>query len=120
MERTLMEATDTISAGEFGSNAKAWLATIDIPAIPREESSAMMVRRRWQKQLYEAGWLGVDWPTECGGQGLSAMHQLAVMQALINARAPFPASNINLYVVGPTLCSWGTPEQKERYLRPLL
>jgi alkylation response protein AidB-like acyl-CoA dehydrogenase len=42
------------------------------------------------------------------------------MKSLIAARAPFPASNVNLYVVGPTLCKWGTDEQKRRYLPPLL
>lgn len=111
---------DHPTSEEVFADAMTWLGGEAMPVIPRDEAEAMAVRRDWQRRLYEAGMLGVDWPVACGGRGLSALHQLAVMRALSEARAPFPASNVNLYVVGPTLCAWGTEEQKARYLRPLL
>jgi alkylation response protein AidB-like acyl-CoA dehydrogenase len=36
------------------------------------------------------------------------------------ARVPFAANTLGLLLGGPTLMVWGTPEQKERYLPPIL
>jgi alkylation response protein AidB-like acyl-CoA dehydrogenase len=76
--------------------------------------------RDWQRRLYEAGWLGVDWPVEDGGRGLTVLHQAAVMQELIRSGAPMPPLVVNLVVAGPTIVRFASPEQKRRYLPPLL
>ena len=99
---------------------RTWLASVDIPRGGDSMEQSYARNLLWHKALAEAGWLGVNWPVEFGGQGLSTEHQMAVMEEIALARAPFPLAIINLYVVGPTLVSWGTPEQKERHLRRIL
>ena len=88
--------------------------------VPPSDDERFETLRAWQRRLYEAGWLGVDWPKEVGGQGLTALHQAAVLEELAGAGAPLPVGRTNLDTTGPTLVEWGTPEQKRRYLPKLL
>lgn len=104
----------------FRGAIRLWLSEQDIPVVPLEVDERFDVLRAWQRRLFEAGWLGVDWPIEEGGRGLTLLHQAAVMQELILAQAPLPPAVVNLVVAGPTIVGFGTPEQKRRYLPPLL
>jgi alkylation response protein AidB-like acyl-CoA dehydrogenase len=104
----------------YREQVRQWLAAQDIPEAPTDVDGRFDTIRRWHKRLYEAGYLGVDWPVEHGGQGLTALHQATVYEELIAADAPLPIALGNLVVVGPSLLAYGTPEQKQRYLRPLL
>ncbi len=77
-------------------------------------------RRAWQKKLHEAGYVGIGWPKEYGGRGATLMEQLIFDQEMILARAPRPVNVIGLGMGGPVIIVHGTPEQKARYLPPLL
>jgi alkylation response protein AidB-like acyl-CoA dehydrogenase len=77
-------------------------------------------RKRWQCLLYEAGFVGVTWPKEYGGQGGTPMQQAIVGQELARADAATLIAGIGLGMAGPTLIAHGTEEQKRRYLKPLL
>ncbi len=44
--------------------------------------------KRWQRKLYEAGYVGLSWPKECGGQALDPVRQSIVNEELVRARAP--------------------------------
>ena len=37
--------------------------------IPRPEAYELL--RQWQRKMYEAGFVGLTWPKEAGGRGLS-------------------------------------------------
>lgn len=104
----------------YREKVRAWLARASFPEEHAELAHTYAANRAWHRQLAEAGWLGVNWPREYGGQGLGTAHQLVVMEELARAGAPFPLAIINLYVVGPTLIAWGTPQQKDRHLRRIL
>ncbi|XES00128.1 acyl-CoA dehydrogenase family protein [Streptomyces sp. S1D4-11] len=43
---------------------------------------------RWHRLLYSGGWVGLDVPVQYGGQGLSALHQVAVSDELGACHAP--------------------------------
>jgi alkylation response protein AidB-like acyl-CoA dehydrogenase len=76
--------------------------------------------RHWQKTLFDAGWAGIAWSKEAGGQGLTHMHQLAFVEELVRARAPQPAGLIGLEVVGPSIDRYGSDWQRSELLPRLL
>ena len=78
-----------------------------------EETEA--ARRRFVKVLGAKGWLAVAWPREYGGQGWSPVRQMIFNEEMSLARAPRPAG-AGLGLVGPTLISHGSDEQKARHL----
>ncbi|MDQ1439733.1 MAG: hypothetical protein QOK43_3362, partial [Acidimicrobiaceae bacterium] len=70
--------------------------------------------------LQEGGWAGVHWPKEYGGRGASLMETAIFFEEMGKAGAPLPANVLGLLLAGPTIMAWGTDEQKERYLQPIL
>jgi len=76
--------------------------------------------RRWSRALHDGGWVGISWPAEYGGRGLSPRFQSIYLEEEARAEAPPHIGVIGLGMAGPTIISRGTDEQKARYLRPLL
>src|SRR5215467_5039414 len=70
------------------------------------------------RQMGEDGWLGVGWPTEWGGRGLTPVEQFIWFDESMRAGAPVPMLTIN--TVGPTIMRFGTDEQKEFFLPKIL
>ena len=77
-------------------------------------------RRAWQKKMFEAGFIGLNWPKEYGGKGATLMEQLLFSEALIETGAPSPINVLALGMLGPTLISQGSHQQKTRYLPKML
>ncbi|MEU2438874.1 acyl-CoA dehydrogenase family protein [Streptomyces rubradiris] len=79
-----------------------------------------------QKRFYRAtirrlgadGWLGVGWPEEYGGRGLTAMEQFIFFDEAAQAGVPLPLMALN--TVGPTIMRYGTDEQKAYFLPRVL
>ncbi len=80
------------------------------------EGGAAMTECR--KALGEAGLLGVAWPTEYGGHGLTALEQYIFGEEARRVYAPLPMITLN--TVGPTLIQYGTEEQKQKFLPAIL
>jgi alkylation response protein AidB-like acyl-CoA dehydrogenase len=76
--------------------------------------------RQWSRVLHDGGWVGISWPAEYGGRGLSPRFQAIYLEEEARAEAPPHLGVIGLGMAGPTIISRGTDEQKERYLEPLL
>ncbi|HEX3946885.1 MAG TPA: acyl-CoA dehydrogenase family protein [Acidimicrobiales bacterium] len=70
---------------------------------------------------FDRGLAWVHFPEGLGGLGLNPGLQRRIDSRLQRAGAPFPhpANLIGLGMVAPTLVAHGTPEQQQRYLRPL-
>jgi alkylation response protein AidB-like acyl-CoA dehydrogenase len=109
-----------LSVADFRGQARAWLASADIPRLPVGYEGRAALLRAWHRTLYAAGWVGIQWPRDVGGRGLTVHHQIAFNEELARARAPQPAGAIGLEVVGPTLLKYGTRTQRERFVQPLL
>ncbi len=77
----------------------------------------MMVR--WQKILYEQGWIAPAWPKEYGGTGWNLVQRYLFDEEYQAADCP-RVSPFGLMMVGPVLYTFGTPAQKERYLPKIL
>jgi alkylation response protein AidB-like acyl-CoA dehydrogenase len=112
------------SERKFRDDVRAWLkanAPRDGDADGDGDMKGFITRRRaWQKKLYDAGYIGLTWPKEYGGQGLGFMEQLIFNDEMILAHAPEPINVIGLGMGGPVVIAHGTEEQKKRYLAPLL
>ena len=111
------------SAGEeaFRAEVRDWLAQ----AVPPEWETGDLdtqveALRGWQAALAAAGLVGVHWPAEYGGRGLSWTHHFLVQLELAAARAPEVLNRIGVNLVGPTLMAHGTDAQKQRWLPAIL
>jgi 3-oxocholest-4-en-26-oyl-CoA dehydrogenase alpha subunit len=80
------------------------------------EGGAAMTECR--RALGEAGLLGVAWPVEYGGSGLTAFEQYIFGEEARRVHAPLPFVTLN--TVGPTLIQYGSDEQKDQFLPAIL
>jgi alkylation response protein AidB-like acyl-CoA dehydrogenase len=85
-----------------------------------ESEQQFLYLKAWQRRVYEAGLLGVEWPEAYGGRGLQAGAQRVVAEEMGRAGVPFMVNHIGLAWAGPTILSAGTEEQKRRMLRNIL
>lgn len=95
-----------------------WRGEAALDALPAERR--IEVLREWQRRLHEGRWLVVHWPEEWGGRGLSILDHLTIQEELFRAEAPPLINGSSLSIVGPTLLSFATEEQKRRYLPKFL
>jgi hypothetical protein len=92
-----------------------------IGSIPGREDAERFAAR-WRQALYGRGLLGITWPAEYGGRGLSRLHQVVLMEELARAGLPFGEHTdlFGIKMLGSTLLRWGTAEQKARFLPRIL
>lgn len=76
--------------------------------------------KQWHKRLYKAGWMGLTWPKEYGGRGATFIEQVVFQQELGRLSLPFGCNILGVIMTGPALMQWGTEQQKQRYLQPIL
>lgn len=85
-----------------------------------ESEPQFLFLKAWQKKVYDAGLLGVEWPEAYGGRGMPPGSQRVVAEEMARAGVPFIVNRIGLDWAGPTIMAVGTEEQKRRYLPPIL
>lgn len=76
------------------------------------------VARPWQAVLEQRGWLTYQWPEAAGGPGWSPVQRWIFEKECAEAGAPV-LPGMGLKLVGPVLYTFGTPEQKARFLPAL-
>ena len=116
-----MDFTLTPEQEAFRQRVRAWLEAsiprewraVRNPDIPRAEAFDML--RRWQRQLYDAGFIGLTWPREAGGAGLTFLEEMVLHQEMALAKAPPILNILGVGMAGPTIIAYGTDEQKKRY-----
>ncbi|MGV0878947.1 acyl-CoA dehydrogenase family protein [Martelella sp. FLE1502] len=74
---------------------------------------------RWHKILHARGWGAPSWPKEFGGTGWSAAKRYIFEEEAAASDAP-ALSPFGLGMIGPVLYTFGTDEQKERFLPRIL
>ena len=117
-----MDLTFSDQETAFRDELRGWLAENKPGPAPSEgdDDTHYAYRREWQRKLYDAGWAAPAWPAEYGGRGASLTESAIYFEELGRARVPMAANVLGLLLGGPTLMVWGTDEQKERYLSPIL
>ncbi|MEU9718248.1 acyl-CoA dehydrogenase [Streptomyces sp. NPDC047976] len=110
---------------DFRARLREWLAKA-LPELPAKPSPDDWPGRRaydlgWQRRLYDAGYAGLHWPVDAGGRGATPTQHLIFLEETERAGAPYVGANfVGLLHAGPTIAAEGTPEQRARWLPPVL
>jgi len=73
----------------------------------------------WQGAMYRRGWGAPTWPVQYGGTGWTAEQLYVFEQEAARSDSPVQFHQ-GLELIGPILFTYGTPEQKARYLPRIL
>src|ERR1700685_341294 len=116
-----MDLTFSESELAFRDELRAWFAANQPGDEPvSNEDAHYHWRADFQRRLADAGWASVPWPVQYGGRGATLTQSAIFFEELGRSGAPLPANVLGLLLAGPTIMTWGTPEQKERHLTPIL
>lgn len=76
----------------------------------------------FHKAMADGGWLGITMPAEVGGSNLGVTEAAIMMHEVTSSAGGYSAaSTLHLNLFGPhSVVVFGTPEQKERMLKPLV
>jgi alkylation response protein AidB-like acyl-CoA dehydrogenase len=109
---------DELRAWLRASMARPWREELRDPQAT--EDSLIELRRRWQRRLYEAGYLGMGWPPEWGGRGATEVEKTIFEAELAHADAPPILNILGIGLLGPALIHHGTEAQRRRFIPPML
>ena len=74
----------------------------------------------WQKRVFAAGYAGLHWPAEHGGQGLTPAHHGVWVEECAKAGVPPILNMVGLVLAGGAVMAFGTDEHKKEHLRRTL
>lgn len=118
-----MDLRDDEHQARFRADLRAWL-TATLPTLAGEEVTGLVEKKpywqQWQRALHDAGYAGLTWPVEFGGRGADESLRAILTEELDLAGAPERLNTIGEDFAGPTIAAFGTPEQKVRFLPPIL
>ena len=105
---------------EFRAALREWLATNHPGRRPKGSNDERIAwHKAWLATLFDAGFAGPSWPREYGGMDLDFGKQVIWQEEYARARVPGPLGT-GLGIAAPTIIQYGTQEQKERFLAPML
>jgi alkylation response protein AidB-like acyl-CoA dehydrogenase len=116
-----MQLSYTETQQAFRGEVRAWLAA-NVPPAPLltlecEEGYHQHVG--WERRLASGNWGMVTWPEAYGGRGLDLIEWLIFEEEYWGAGAPLRVNQNGIFLLGPTIMEYGTPEQKARFLTPM-
>ncbi|HXY92884.1 MAG TPA: acyl-CoA dehydrogenase family protein [Acidimicrobiia bacterium] len=123
---------ETPDLDEYRRAARDWLAANLEPAsddaMPRLRGTGhftdedVAAGRALQRKLYEAGYMGVTWPAEYGGQGLTPEHDRVFREEAAGYRMPNLgiAGGTTFGVCAATMLRHGSPEFLARHIPRIL
>ncbi|MFI1212980.1 acyl-CoA dehydrogenase family protein [Streptomyces sp. NPDC020802] len=120
-----MKLADDPEVEAFRAEFSAFLAAhlpAEAEARERSRSSAHVPgwARRWQRALFDAGWLLPGQPPEYGGRNATLPQQLAHLEELASRRIYHSFNPQGLGIVAASLLTFGSDEQKRRWAVPIL
>ncbi|NLR70393.1 acyl-CoA dehydrogenase [Novosphingobium sp. ERN07] len=109
----------------FRDEVRAFLAA-NLPAEVKDGAASSPtvfvepdIGQRWNAVLNEKGWLGYQWPKDVGGTGWTPTQRYIFEKECALAGAP-NLTVLGLKLVAPVIYTFGTPEQKAKYLPRIL
>jgi hypothetical protein len=130
-----MTTTTLEDIQEYRREARAWIAanlarkeTKEDPAAANLRGSREYTReqidaeRPKQRALFDAGYAGITWPVEYGGQGLSPAHERAFLEEAEDYELPDfgYASAMTFGICGQVMLAHASDEFKRRHLPRML
>jgi alkylation response protein AidB-like acyl-CoA dehydrogenase len=107
----------------FRDEVRTWLHENDPGADdrPRGGPEMRVFDLAWQRKQFDAGWAGINWPTEYGGRGLSLLQQVIWYEEYAALGLPgIDACFVGNSHAGPTLISRSSDAQKSFHLPKIL
>ena len=112
---------------DFRAELLAWLDTnlaaeMRGPEFWRGKTDAeqFQIRRDWEANKAQAGFCGIQWPTEYGGRGGTPGMKAIYDEEMTKASAPRTVNPLGLAFLAPTVMAIGTDQQKRDIIKPLL
>ena len=87
---------------------------------PRSVSHMPQWTRRWQRLLFDNGWLLPGQPPEFGGRNATVVQQFVHLDELCRRRIYHSLNPQGVNIVAASLLSFGNDEQKQRWAVPIL
>ncbi len=122
-----MDLRFTPEQEHFRAELRSWIETnlertwTEETKDPSHDADSLVeVRRRWQSALNDAGYIGMQWPTEWGGRGASEVEGAILMEELSRADAPQVPNFLGISLLGPALIHYGTEAQRKRFIPKML
>src|SRR5580704_8470965 len=111
---------------EFRRAFNEWLDTHlpspEVVATETRTSSAHLPdwARRFQRELFEAGYLVPGWPPELGGRSATPQEQMIYFEVISERQVPRSLNPQGLSICAASIVEFGTDEQKEKFVVPTL
>lgn len=120
-----MDLRYTDEEQDFRHELRTWLVEALSDIGPEPARDDWQARRAydttWQRQLFEAGYAGINWPAQFGGRGASPTEHLIFLEETERSGAPYVGMNfVGLLHAGPTLIVEADEAQKGAHLAPIL
>jgi len=77
-------------------------------------------QRLWLERMSSRGWTAPEWPRQYGGGGLSPVEAQVLREEMSRIQAHSPLTSLGIWMLGPALLRFGTEEQKQKYLPPIV
>ena len=104
---------------DFQKSIRAWMQENVPEELKRVSALGDMPtksqQQQWERRLGKQGWLALTWPKQYGGPGWTATQRYIFDIERAMAGAP-PTSPFGVAMVGPVIYTFGSPEQKQRWL----
>lgn len=120
--RAVLKLSVSAAADNFRREFQTWLGANPPPKVEADSSLETFVTqgKAWQSKLASGRWLGVHWPAQFGGRGLSLVEEAIIQEELVRVKSPQVLGLFGLTMVGPVLIRHGTQQQMERFLANIL
>lgn len=117
---TLQQAVPgTETDDEFRARLREFFTAHHPGRPPKDPDERVVWTKAWHATMFDNGYAGPSWAREFGGMELPFARQVIYQEELARARVPGPLGT-GLGIVAPTIMKFGTEEQKERWLAPML
>jgi alkylation response protein AidB-like acyl-CoA dehydrogenase len=103
----------------FRARLREFLAGHHPGRPPKDPRERLAWTKAWLATLFDHGYAGPGWPREFGGMELPFAQQVIYHEEVARARVPGPLGT-GLGIAAPTIIRYGTQEQKQRWLAPML
>ncbi|OBH99162.1 acyl-CoA dehydrogenase family protein [Mycobacterium sp. E2733] len=120
-----MQLTFDVDVEAFRSEFIAFLDAhlpTDAEAFERPRSSSHVPEwaRRWQRLLFDSGWLLPGNPPEFGGRNATLLQQYVYLEELGRRRIYQSFNPQGVGIIAASLLTFGTPEQQQNWAVPIL
>jgi alkylation response protein AidB-like acyl-CoA dehydrogenase len=114
----------------FRTEARTWLEANYPPSLRGDPEAAQRMimggakptgdHLVWKQRMAEKGWGTPTWPKQYGAGGLTPAEARVLGQEMDRIGAYNPMVGMGLSMFGPTLLEYGTEEQKQRHIPPIV